>query len=119
MIPLITRRSSTRCAPRRPRGISGSIRAHSASESQYSALIQASAVWKLDGVDGPRPDGMRCARVATVNRTPRAGAVPMQIITVGLDIAKNVFQVHGVDSDGRAVLRRKVRREQLVKLFGG
>jgi transposase len=43
----------------------------------------------------------------------------MQIITVGLDIAKNVFQVHGVDGEGRAVLRRKVRRDQLLKLFGG
>ena len=42
----------------------------------------------------------------------------MQVITVGLDIAKNVFQVHGVDGDGRAVLRRKVRRDQLLKLFG-
>jgi hypothetical protein len=43
----------------------------------------------------------------------------MQVITVGLDIAKNVFQVHGVDGDGRAVLRRKVRRDQPLKLFGG
>jgi transposase len=43
----------------------------------------------------------------------------MQITTVGLDIAKNVFQVHGVDGEGRAVLRRKVRRDQLLKLFGG
>jgi len=43
----------------------------------------------------------------------------MQIITVGLDIAKNVFQVHGVDGEGRAVLSRKVRRDQVLKLFGG
>jgi transposase len=42
----------------------------------------------------------------------------MQVITVGLDIAKNVFQVHGIDDQGRAVLRRKVRRDQLLKLFG-
>jgi transposase len=42
----------------------------------------------------------------------------MQVSTVGLDIAKNVFQVHGVDEHGRAVLRRKVRRDQLLKLFG-
>jgi hypothetical protein len=34
-----------------------------------------------------------------------------------LDIAKNVFQVHGVDSQGQTVLRRKVRRDQLLKLF--
>ena len=41
----------------------------------------------------------------------------MQINTIGLDIAKNVFQVHGVDGEGRAVLCRKVRRHRLVKLF--
>lgn len=43
----------------------------------------------------------------------------MQIATIGLDIAKNVFQVHGVDGEGRAVLRRKVRRDQLLALFSG
>jgi transposase len=42
----------------------------------------------------------------------------MQVSTVGLDIAKNVFQVHGIDEHGRTVLRRKVRRDQLLKLFG-
>ena len=29
---------------------------------------------------------------------------------VGLDLAKNVFQVHGADGTGRAVLRKKLRR---------
>lgn len=43
----------------------------------------------------------------------------MQITTVGVDIAKNVFQVHGVDSEGRVALRRKVRRDQLLALLGG
>src|SRR5258708_7771227 len=42
----------------------------------------------------------------------------MQVSTVGLDIAKNVFQVHGIDAHGRTVLRRKVCRDQLLKLFG-
>lgn len=43
----------------------------------------------------------------------------MQITTIGLDIAKNVFQVHGIDSEGRVALRRKVRRDQLLALLGG
>lgn len=43
----------------------------------------------------------------------------MEITTIGLDIAKNVFQVHGVDREGRAVLRRKVKRDQLLALLGG
>jgi transposase len=41
----------------------------------------------------------------------------MQINTIGLDIAKNVFQVHGIDGEGRTVLCRKIRRDRLVKLF--
>ena len=39
------------------------------------------------------------------------------IITVGLDLAKNVFQVHGADSGGRAVLRKKLRRAQVLEFF--
>ena len=42
----------------------------------------------------------------------------MKIATIGLDIAKNIFQVHGVDDEGRVVLRRKVRRAKLLALFG-
>ena len=42
----------------------------------------------------------------------------MEITTIGLDIAKNVFQVHGVDAESRAVLRRKVKRDQLLALLG-
>jgi len=41
----------------------------------------------------------------------------MEVATIGLDIAKNVFQVHGIDGEGRAVLRRKVRRDRLLALF--
>lgn len=36
-----------------------------------------------------------------------------------MDIAKNVFQVHGIDGEGRVRLRRKVRRDQLLALLGG
>ncbi len=34
----------------------------------------------------------------------------MQITTVGLDIAKNLFQVHGADAQGRVLLKRKLAR---------
>ena len=37
----------------------------------------------------------------------------MKITTVGIDLAKNVFQVHGVDERGNAVLRKQLRRAQL------
>ena len=41
----------------------------------------------------------------------------MAIKVIGLDIAKNVFQVHGKDEAGRVVLRRKLRRCDVLKLF--
>ena len=40
-----------------------------------------------------------------------------EIITVGLDLAKNVFQVHGADVSGRTVLRKKLRRHQVLAFF--
>src|SRR5471030_1355163 len=41
----------------------------------------------------------------------------MQITTVGLDIAKNVFQVHGIDAKEKVVVRKQLRRSQLIKFF--
>lgn len=41
----------------------------------------------------------------------------MKIATVGLDIAKQVFQIHGADSEGRAVLRKRLRRDQVAEFF--
>ena len=40
-----------------------------------------------------------------------------EIITVGLDLAKNVFQVHGADGTGRAVLRKRLRRAKVLEFF--
>jgi transposase len=42
----------------------------------------------------------------------------MKITTVGIDLAKNVFQVHGVDERGKAVLRKQLRRAQIAMFFG-
>jgi transposase len=39
------------------------------------------------------------------------------VSTIGLDLAKNVFQVHGVDGSGEAVLRRQLRRGQVLAFF--
>ena len=41
----------------------------------------------------------------------------MDITTIGFDIAKGVFQVHGVDSAGEVVLRRRLSSGQLLSLF--
>lgn len=41
----------------------------------------------------------------------------MQIVTIGLDIAKSVFQAHGVDEAGAVVLRRRLSRAHLLEFF--
>jgi transposase len=41
----------------------------------------------------------------------------MKITTIGVDLAKNVFQVHGVDERGKVVLRKQLRREQVCAFF--
>lgn len=41
----------------------------------------------------------------------------MKISTVGVDLAKNVFQVHGVDEHGKAVMRKQLRRDQMAAFF--
>ena len=40
------------------------------------------------------------------------------VCTIGLDIAKRVFRVHGVDEAGAVVLRRQLRRSEVLKFFG-
>ena len=41
----------------------------------------------------------------------------MQITTIGLDIAKNVFQIHGIDAAEKVVVRKQLRRGQVMKFF--
>ena len=42
----------------------------------------------------------------------------MQLVTtIGLDIAKSVFQVHGVDAAGQVVIRRQLKRRYVLMFF--
>jgi len=41
----------------------------------------------------------------------------MEISTIGLDLAKSVFQVHAVDAEGKAVIRKALRRAQVLSFF--
>jgi transposase len=45
------------------------------------------------------------------------GALDMQVTTIGLDIAKNVFQVHGIDAAEKVVVRKQLRRRQVLEFF--
>jgi hypothetical protein len=39
------------------------------------------------------------------------------ITAIGLDIAKSVFQIHGIDAEGEAVTRRQLRRSRVLPFF--
>src|ERR1700692_1270443 len=41
----------------------------------------------------------------------------MKITTIGLDLAKSVFQVHGIDAIGQIVVRKSLRRSQILPFF--
>src|SRR6202140_4921213 len=70
-----------------------------------------------DVVDGARSAASKCHRVVASKRTTLRGAVHMQITTIGLDIAKNVFQVHGIDAAEKVVVRKQLRRSQVLAFF--
>ncbi|KRB87036.1 hypothetical protein ASE07_20755 [Noviherbaspirillum sp. Root189] len=41
----------------------------------------------------------------------------MKIATVGIDLARNVFQIHGIDGHGKAVLCKKLDRSKMLEYF--
>lgn len=41
----------------------------------------------------------------------------MKITTIGIDLAKEVFQIHGVDMHGKTVLRKRLSRSEMVRGF--
>jgi len=41
----------------------------------------------------------------------------MQVTTIGLDLAKNIFQVHGITEDGTVAFNRSLRRAQMIAFF--
>ena len=66
------------------------------------------------GVDGPREDiDVLLSGSCKHQKEPST----MTIAMIGLDTAKTVFQVHGIDKSGRVVLRRKLHRSELVRFF--
>ena len=75
----------------------------------------------IDGVDGPTngiapPTASHCAKVGLDTATHEEPSME-QPITIGLDLAKTVFQVHGIDETGRVVCRRQLRRAHLLVFF--
>ena len=42
----------------------------------------------------------------------------MKVTTLGIDLAKNVFQLHGINSLGKVVLQKAVQRRRLLQVMG-
>ena len=60
----------------------------------------------------------RCGGIlAATTLHPQEGLMP-HLTTIGRDLAKRVFQVHGIDHEGQAVRRKKLRRGHVLKFFG-
>jgi transposase len=49
--------------------------------------------------------------------TDQKGATEMKITTIGFDVAKTVFQIHGVDGCGRVAVRKRLKRGQVLTYF--
>lgn len=47
----------------------------------------------------------------------RTRASIMLITTVGIDLAQNVYQIHGVDEQGKTALKKQIRRDQMATFF--
>src|SRR4051812_50148486 len=64
-----------------------------------------------------RPTPGRGRRDHSRLRRQSEGADMPNPAVIGLDIAKNVFQVHGADAEGRCMLRRRLRRAEVITFF--
>ena len=62
------------------------------------------------------PYGIECARMRLLQSQTREPSVN-QIIRIGMDTSKHIFQLHGVDAVERPVLRRKLRRSEVLAFF--
>ena len=71
-----------------------------------------------DDVDGSRSRHLKCQSVDAVKAATEPREPPvMDITTIGLDLAKTVFQVHGVDASGAVAVRKTLRRSQVPGFF--
>ena len=69
-------------------------------------------------MDSPFQDGIRCAKLEDqLTSIQLKGGVPMKGTTIGIDIAKNVFEVYVEDEAGQVVARRRLSRKKMVPWF--
>jgi len=55
--------------------------------------------------------------MVSINNHEQKEPPEMQVTTIGLDLAKNVFQAHGVDASGKVTVCKTLRRRQVIAFF--
>ena len=87
------------------------------SEAQWGGKRRVRAVERLDLMGWTAPatgiDVPRCGRSTPHQQEPSMAKVSI----IGLDLAKNVFQVHGIDDQGKVLVRRSLRRAEVLTFF--
>jgi transposase len=69
-------------------------------------------------VERPRYHSIKVLRRGRCSQRHNVGSRSIkQISTIGLDLAKQVFQVHGADAEGSPVFNRKLRRAEMLRFF--
>ena len=63
------------------------------------------------------PDGIACARMRSLEILKQKEPPVENLIRVGMDTSKSVFQLHGVNAAEQAVLRKKLRRREVLPFF--
>ena len=85
----------------------------SVSDAELTLNIVRPALF--DVVDGALPAASSDRVIVAIKS--HQGASDMQVTTIGLDIAKSVFQVHGIDAPEKVVVRKQLRRRQVLEFF--
>ncbi len=65
----------------------------------------------------PSRSGIKVPKWEWIQSTEQERSVTVKITTIGIDLAKSVFQVHGVDKRGKAELRKQLKRKDVLSFF--
>jgi hypothetical protein len=68
-------------------------------------------------MDSSSPKRHLGAKLVSDTTSKRKGGVTMKLSRVGVDLAKNVYQLHGVDRSGKTVWKRRLKRHQWLKVL--
>ena len=94
-------------------------RPYSRSYSKFPSYLCDVCLWpKAMGWTPPHLSASKCQTESVSNAVNGKKESTMKINRVGVDLAKNVFQVHGVDGRGKVVWKRQLKRSNWISSSG-